>query len=292
MVVADPERITVPVPGLNVSALAWGPADGALALCLHGYPDTAWTYRYLGPFLAERGWRVVAPFNRGYLPTGVASDGVYQVGALVRDALNVAGALRGDEPFVLIGHDWGAAAATGAAVVASDRIRRLVTMAVPPIPAFYVDKRVLLRQALPSWYQLANNMPVLPEMLFTRFVQSLWRRWSPGYDATEDLTLLWESLPTRAERSAALDYYRFTFQPWRQRTELKAEERAWQQVPPMATLYLHGERDGCVRSAVAAPAGELLPPGSAAHVVSGCGHFLQLERPDTVNQLIADFITG
>ncbi len=38
---------------------------------LHGFPDTAWTWRYLGPFLAERGYRVAAPFLRGHGPSSV-----------------------------------------------------------------------------------------------------------------------------------------------------------------------------------------------------------------------------
>jgi pimeloyl-ACP methyl ester carboxylesterase len=286
------ERIEVPISGLTMAGLAWGPTDAPLALCLHGYPDTAWTYRHLGPALSARGWRVVAPFNRGYRPTGLAADGVYQVGALVRDTLELARALRGDEPLTLIGHDLGAATATGVAVVEPERVRRLVTMAVPPIPAFFEDKRVLLRQGPPSWYQLANNVPALPELLFERFARLLWHRWSPGYDATEDLAHLWESLPTRADRAAALAYYRYTFQPWRQRRELAAEERGWRQVPPVATLYLHGEHDGCVRPAVVLPAREVLPPGSAAQVVPGCGHFLHLEQPDDVNRRILEFIEG
>ena len=43
---------------------------GPLVLCLHGFPDNACTYRYLGPALADAGFRVVAPFMRGYTPTG------------------------------------------------------------------------------------------------------------------------------------------------------------------------------------------------------------------------------
>ena len=63
-----------------------GPADGPLALCLHGFPDTAHTWRYLLPELAAAGFRAVAPFLRGYAPTQLPADGHYQLGALVRDA--------------------------------------------------------------------------------------------------------------------------------------------------------------------------------------------------------------
>ncbi len=69
------ETLHLTVENIPFTALAWGPTDGPLALCLHGYPDTARTWRHLGPVLAERGWRVVAPYTRGYAPTGLAADG-------------------------------------------------------------------------------------------------------------------------------------------------------------------------------------------------------------------------
>ena len=65
---ADVQTLSVEVQGMTFAALTWSPADptGApLALCLHGYPDTPWTWRELGPFLAARGWHVVAPLWRG-----------------------------------------------------------------------------------------------------------------------------------------------------------------------------------------------------------------------------------
>jgi pimeloyl-ACP methyl ester carboxylesterase len=77
---------TVWANGLEFGLLEAG--GGPLALCLHGFPDTARTWRYLLPELAAAGFRAVAPFMRGYAPTAVPSDGRYSVGALdlVRDA--------------------------------------------------------------------------------------------------------------------------------------------------------------------------------------------------------------
>src|SRR2546421_8636104 len=86
---SEPQQLRVKASEITFAALAWGPPSAPLALCLHGYPDTAWTWRHLGPQLAERGWRVVAPFMRGYAPTELAPDGIYQIGALVRDAIEL-----------------------------------------------------------------------------------------------------------------------------------------------------------------------------------------------------------
>src|SRR5688500_11388309 len=95
--------------GLLFGYLEAGSHDGPLALCLHGFPDSAWTWRHLLPDLADAGYRAVAPFLRGYAPTDVADDGVYHLGAIVSDACALHEALGGDEQAVLIGHDWGAA---------------------------------------------------------------------------------------------------------------------------------------------------------------------------------------
>jgi pimeloyl-ACP methyl ester carboxylesterase len=69
---------------------------------------------------------------RGYAPTAVPADGAYHLGALVADAVALHEVLGGDGNAVLIGHDWGAEAAYGAAASAPNRWRRLVTLAVPP----------------------------------------------------------------------------------------------------------------------------------------------------------------
>jgi pimeloyl-ACP methyl ester carboxylesterase len=82
--------------------------------------------------VGRAGFHAVAPFMRGYAPTAVPADGAYQVGALVADVVALHEVLGGDGDAVLIGHDWGAEAAYGAAAYAPDRWRRLVTLAVPP----------------------------------------------------------------------------------------------------------------------------------------------------------------
>lgn len=91
---------------------------GPLALCLHGFPDTAHTWRYLLPQLAAAGFHAAAPFMRGYAPSAVPRNECYSIGALVADATALHQALGGDDQAVLIGHDWGAEAAYGAVAFA------------------------------------------------------------------------------------------------------------------------------------------------------------------------------
>src|SRR5690606_13387439 len=103
--------------------------EAPLAVLLHGFPDAATTWRHLVPALSAAGFRPVAPWLRGYAPTSVPADGLYQVGALARDASRLHAALGGDDRAVIIGHDWGAMATYAAAGWEPGRWARAVTMA-------------------------------------------------------------------------------------------------------------------------------------------------------------------
>src|ERR1700704_6943291 len=108
--------------GLRFQYLEMG--SGPLALCLHGFPDSPWTYRYLLPQLAQAGYRAVAPFMRGYAPTQIPLDGDFSTNALASDPNALHEVLGGDSNAVLIAHDWGAVAAWGALADGPARWRR------------------------------------------------------------------------------------------------------------------------------------------------------------------------
>jgi pimeloyl-ACP methyl ester carboxylesterase len=280
--------------GLDVAYLACG-SDGPLALLLHGFPDSAHTWRHLLPRLAEAGFRAVAPWLRGYAPTSVDPEGRYQNGACVMDAIALHEALGGDGDAVIVGHDWGALIATGAAVLEPDRWRRIVTMAVPPsgsVAAAFFTYAQLHR----SWYMFFFQHPlsdVAVGMNDLEFIEHLWEDWSPGYDATEDLPHVKDALRDPANLAAALGYYRATIGGVGLVPELQAAQDAVSGTPPQPHLYLHGRTDGCMGAEVAATASAFMTsPGSEAVIVEGAGHFLQLERPDEVNDRIVTFLTA
>ena len=106
---SEPDWIDVATPTVALRVLTWGPPDGPIALCLHGFPDTAYGWRKVAPRLVDAGWRVVAPFTRGYSPSSIPTDGSYHVGAMMDDALQVLDAVGPTGRDVVIGHDWGAA---------------------------------------------------------------------------------------------------------------------------------------------------------------------------------------
>lgn len=289
------DRITsssVHANGVDFTFLECG--TGPLALCLHGFPDSAHTWRHLLPALADAGFRAVAPFMRGYAPTSVPEDGLFQTGALSADANALHDVLGGGEDAVLIGHDWGAPAVYGAAGSAPDRWRKVVGMAVPPggaMGAAFLGNREQLKR---SWYMFFFQHPLADLVVPAddlAFIAELWSEWSPGHDATADLPHVKASLREPANLAAALGYYRATLGNGRRDPELDAIEAAGGAQLPQPTLYLHGRDDGCVGVEVAELARSMCP-WATVDIVNGAGHFLQLERPAIVNELVAEFLTG
>src|SRR5271170_3092028 len=274
--------------------------SGPLALCLHGFPDAAHTWEHLLPALADAGFHAVAPFMRGYAPTAIPADGAYQIGALVADALALHQVLGGDGDAVLIGHDWGAETAYGAAAYAPDRWRRLVTLAVPPAaldPVLFSDYEQLKRLFYMFMFRDPRGMA---DAVVARdgmaFLDNLWRDWSPGYQAGAHLARVKESLRQPANLAAAIGYYRAAGagDPPGASAQAAAryagEQQAAGQQAPQPTLYLHGAADGCVRAELARGAERLLAPSSRMVVIEDAGHFLHLEQPGQVNDHILAWV--
>src|SRR3954452_888456 len=253
----QPTEHRVDLNGIEFAYLACGD-DGPLAICLHGFPDSAWTWRHLLPELAAAGFRAVAPWLRGYAPTGLDDHGRYQNGASVTDVTALHDALGGDGDAVLIGHDWGARIATGAAVVAPNRFAKLVTSAVPPAGAV-AQGFLTYRQLHRSWYMFFFQSPLADMVVAMNdldFIDRLWADWSPGYDGSaEDVPHVKDCLRKPENLTAALGYYRAMFAGGDD-----PESAAASQPTPQPTLYLHGGTDGCVGVEFAENAESFLAP--------------------------------
>ncbi len=276
----------MPLPTHTARVLEWGDPAAPLLVALHGFPDTAWTFRHLAPLLVADGWRVAAPFMRGYAPSGLAAS--YSVVSLADDAALLHAALGGSSDSVLVGHDWGAIAATTLAARPGSPYARVVALAVPPLAAMSPTRATLLpwlgavaRQPLHSWYIGLNQLPGVSERAFAPLVRRLWSRWSPGWDATEDLALLAESVPDLAHARAVVSYYR---------AARSRASRAALLPPRVPVLSLLGADDGCLDPRFAAVVAARLDPPSRSAVVAGAGHFLQLEQPELVADEILRFL--
>ena len=258
-------------------------------VALHGFPDTAWTWRRVAPLLAEHGFRVAAPFLRGYAPSGIPSDGDYSVRALVADAMALHALLGGDSHAILVGHDWGAITTNAVVADPTSPYARHVSLAVPPFAAMNPSRATsgpwlaaMVRQPLHSWYIASNQVPGLSERRFDRLAARLWRSWSPGYDAREDLELLRAAVPDLAQARAVVSYYRAMLgsgiKPALAEPVASAAATSTATATGAWTPVLPGGR------AVGAV-------GLARRAHPRAGHFLQLERPDEVAAEILAFVS-
>jgi pimeloyl-ACP methyl ester carboxylesterase len=283
---------TVRANGLTFAYIEAG--DGPLVLALHGFPDHPRTFRYQMRALAQAGYRVVVPFSRGYAPTDVPSDGPFESAALVADALGLIDALAGGTPVILIGHDWGAVAAHGAAAIAPEKIARLITIAVPHGDLFRRSLVTNPVQQRRSWYmyffQMAFAAPAVERDNYA-FLDRLWREWSPGWQYPKDEADLVKAMMRQpGVLPAALRYYRDTLDARYQVAALdsiRTQQNASIRVP---ALYLHGADDGCIGVEVSEGIERSFTGPFERRVIAGAGHFVHQERPDEVNRLLLGFL--
>ncbi len=289
---AHPIRETsIQTARLRFAAIEAGDPGGPLALCLHGFPDSAWTWRHLLPALADRGYHGVAPFMRGYAPTELPSGG-FGLRDLAADVLALEETCRGSEKSVCIGHDWGAAAVYTVLGQSADRWACAVSVAVPPIGDDALDS-FSLEQLRRSWYSFLFQLPDLkvPEQIASNddlaLIGSLWRDWSPGWHSPEDLARAKAALRPAGHLRAAISYYREA--PTRAPAQDANRER---EIPGWATplLYLHGSNDGCIGTDVVEAVRPRLSPSIRVETLQDAGHFPQLERPAAFCERVLEFL--
>lgn len=277
--------------GATIAVAVAGDVDDhtrPLAVLQHGFPDTPATWRHLAPLLVADGYRVAMPWLRGYLPSrqGEEASTTTRFGT---DLLAVRDQLGGDERAVLVGHDWGAAAAWDAATRTD--WHAVVAISVPPEPAlhgFLADLDQLWR----SRYQLQAQLPVAGWLRREglRPLVDLWLRWSPGYVPTSaDLEPLRRALATTAAVRAALAPYR-AHAVAGLLGRFPARDGPVPQVP---ALLVHGAADRCIDRRYAVAARRVLAqrhPRSTVWLVPDGGHFVHLEQPQLVGDAIVSFL--
>ena len=275
--------------GLHFSALGMG--SGPLVICLHGFPDCLHSFRHQMPALAAAGYHVVAPCLRGYEPSSQVADGHYPIPVMTTDVIALMDHL-GVEKARLIGHDWGAAITYMAGSAFPDRFYSLTAMAVPHPGRFGDEIRRHRKQMRRSWYMSFFQLRGLSDFVVSfnnyAFIRKLWRDWSPGWDFTQDdIGPVIETLKRPGVKKAALGYYRSA----RATSNAGTGNNPGFDVP-VPTLALTGSKDGCIGADFfqIATREEDFPAGVDLREIPGVGHFLHQEAPETINELLIDWL--
>jgi pimeloyl-ACP methyl ester carboxylesterase len=161
---AAPTEVEISANGLRFETLLAGPESGEAVILLHGYPQSAGSWRETMEWLAGRGYRAVAPNLRGYSPDASPIDASeYSMDKLVADVIGIADSQHA-ERFHLVGHDWGGALAWAVAGAHPKRLLSLTVLSTPHTAAMLEAMRNST-QGLRSSYMAFFRLPRVPEMV-------------------------------------------------------------------------------------------------------------------------------
>lgn len=265
--------------GLRFTVRDVGPLDGPVVIALHGFPQTSASWDAVAARLADAGYRVLAPDQRGYSP-GARPRGVraYGMASLAADVLALADAA-GAERFHLLGHDWGAAVGWALAGRHQDRVTSLSAVSVPHPAA--LARALRGRQALRSWYIGAFQVPWLPERLLRVRGGALARRLLAGTGMPDSAAAV-RLLSDPSSATPMLHWYRAI----RLRGQLAARRT---RVP---TLFVWSDRDTAIGRRAAEGAVDFVAAPYRFEVLRGASHWVPEERPAELSALVLEHLAA
>lgn len=262
-------------------------AGDHLALCLHGFPELAFSWRHQIPLLAAKGYRVWAPNLRGYgasdRPVGIPA---YRIDRLIGDIAALIDA-SGARHVTLIAHDWGGALAWAFAIRAVRPIARLVVMNMPH-PAGFARALRHWPQRRRSWYISAFQVPRLPEYWLTkndaRWIRRAFRGMAVDKERFPPAVLdVYAAAALRPGAiTAMINWYRALRLAGRSRTRRD-------QSVAVPTLVIWGEADSAL-GVETLDGIEAYVPNLTMHRLPCVSHWVQQEAPEAVNAILGAWL--
>jgi pimeloyl-ACP methyl ester carboxylesterase len=262
--------------GFNVVDAGEGPA----ILLLHGFPDSSHLWRNQVDALLGAGYRVVAPDLRGFgesaRPEGVDS---YGMGKVLDDLRGILSQL-GLERVHVVGHDWGAATAWMFATTRPEMTESLVAISVGHPVAFM---RPSLRQLQRSWYMLLFQFEGVAEEAFQRHDWALLRQMF----ASGDVDRYVADLSRPGALTAGLNWYRANMPP----ALLLADPVPFPELQ-MPVMGIWSEKDFALGEGQMLRSQTQVSGPWRYERLNGIGHYVPLEAPDRLSELLLDFLPG
>ncbi len=208
---------TIVASGVDLHIAECGPTDGPLCLLLHGFPEYWGAWRHHMPALAARGYRVVAPDQRGY-GTSAKPPRMrdYTIDLLAEDVVAVIDACGRDKAYVA-GHDWGGVITWWLATQHGGRIHKACVLNVPHPVTMRRALLTSLRQLRRSWYILFFQLPLLPERAFAKgdfepMARAIARTARPGAFSEDDIRGLIAAWREPGAMRGMINWYRAALQ--------------------------------------------------------------------------------
>lgn len=284
------KTIQIQANGLTFAVDSCGTGN-KLALFLHGFPESKFSWRHQLPLLAELGYTAWAPDLRGYGASGCPGNiADYAMSHLLDDVTGLIDAARAagiTGPVTLIAHDWGGMIGWRYVIDPPRAIAAYIVMNLPH-PKKLSDGLKTLKQLKKSWYVFFFQIPRLPEYLLKRhgakLIGQLFVNMAIDKSRFPDevLAVYRNNALQPGRLTAMLNYYRARF-----KYPLKSSPTGMLDIP---TLMIWGEADTALGKELTHGTGELVRDFTL-HYLPGVSHWVQQEAPERVNQLIADWLT-
>jgi pimeloyl-ACP methyl ester carboxylesterase len=283
-------HLRIAANGLRFHVAEAGTGD-RLALCLHGFPECWYSWRYQMPLLARLGYRVWAPDLRGYgesdRPTAISD---YAIEMLMDDVAGLIDASGARETTLLV-HDWGGIVGWFFAMRKLRPLERFVALNIPHPGAALAAAG--FRQRLRSWYMLFFQIPRLPERLFTggggKRIGDMLRRSTPTPGAFDDADVeLYRQNALRPGAATAMIHY---YRAFLRGGGLRRQIALGFPTIDVPTLLLWGTEDIALGVELTRATPRFVPD-LTLRLLPGIGHFAQQEAPETVNAMLEAWLGG
>jgi len=292
---------SIRTPVLNIAYEESGKPQGFPVILLHGFPDDVRAWDDVAPPLVKAGYRVLAPYLRGYGPTRFrdpAAPRMAEQAAIGQDLVDFADALKLPR-FAVAGYDWGARAAGVAAALYPDRVRAAVLIGGYTVQNVFAGPQPGPPDAEQRfWYQWYFNTERGRAGLKANrrsLCKLLWRDWSPGWHFTD------QTFDRTAPSFDNPDFVDIVIHSYRHRLGnapgeprfLAAEQRlARRPKIEVPTIVLHGAEDSLGRAPAESPPAERSSFTSlvARRLVAGSGHFMPREKPGAVSAAMLEVL--
>jgi pimeloyl-ACP methyl ester carboxylesterase len=293
----------VQTPALSIAFEESGPQRGFPIVLLHGFPDDVRAFDGVLPPLVNAGYRVLAPYLRGYGPTRFRNASAPRMGeqaAIGQDLIDLADAL-GLERFAVAGYDWGGRAAAIGAALHPDRVRAAVLIGGYTVQNTIAPSEPGVPEAEARlWYQWYFNTERGRAGLAANrrgICRLLWQMWSPSWHFTE------ETFNRTAASFDNPDFVDVVIHSYRHRIgnapgepRFKAMEEQLAQRPKIQcpAIVLYGAEDGIARPPEESPPSERAAFASlvARRVIPGVGHFMPREKPEAVSSALLELLAA
>ena len=261
---------------------------GPTVILLHGFPDHALTWSHQIDALSAQGYRVIAPYLKGYPPTTVDPDGFYDKATLVHEVAQFAQAVCPHETCHLVGQDWGAIIGYGLLAAYPELFQRAVLMAVPhpeKVGQSILDAKHIHRSFHWWFFQLKD----LPEQALLQndmaFIDYLWAYWTvEGFQDEAHIRSIKQMLSQPGVLTATLAYYRAMFDQDKS-NPAHADLRLRMARPiGVPTLALCGAED--LRAELMLDQSQYFTSEYEFQLIDKAGHFLHREQPQAVTDQI------